>query len=117
MDFQKGFDFSMSDDLKDFIITILFSVATSSITAFIFWFVKRLQQALDYLNAIGDGVKMTLRDRVYQAYKFHIKNGYCEFADLTHVDDLYKHYQALGGNGTVTKLMEDIHDLPSQKSD
>lgn len=72
---------------------------------------------MEYLNAIGDGVKMTLRDRIYQAYKFHMHNGYCDFADLTHVDNLYKQYQALGGNGSVTKLMDDIHSLPSVKPD
>lgn len=106
----------MSNDLKDFIFTVILSVGTSAITALIFWIVRRMQQALDYLNAISDGLKMALRDRIYQAYKYHMRNGYCEFADLSHADDLYKQYQALGGNGSVTKLMEDIHDLPTKPS-
>ena len=29
--------------------------------------------------------------------------------------DIYKAYHALGGNGTITKLMEEIRELPSRE--
>ncbi len=105
----------MNDELRQFIVSILCSLGVTT-PVIAGWFFSKGKNAYRYLNAIGDGVKMTLRDRIYQAYKYHIKNGYCDFADLTHIDDLYKQYQALGGNGSVTKLMDDIHDLPSHKT-
>lgn len=105
----------MNDEIKTFIISIIFSVGTGIISGAVLSLSKKLKYAMEYLNAIGDGVKMTLRDRIYQAYKYHIKNGYCDFSDLTHIDNLYKQYQALGGNGSITKLIDDIHSLPSIK--
>lgn len=94
------------------LITILTSLAISLITYILINTYKAFKKVKIYILAIGNGVKVTLSDRIYQAHKYHMKNGYCSFNDLKHVENLYEQYHNLGGNGSITKLMDDIRALP-----
>ena len=55
-------------------------------------------------------------DRIKYICEYHIKQGFISTGDY---EDLYKYlyspYKAMGGNGTVEKLMEEIKKLPSFK--
>jgi hypothetical protein len=57
-------------------------------------------------------------DRIKYLCEQHIKNGWISTGDY---EDLYKYlyvpYKAMGGNGTVEKLMEEIKKLPSFKNE
>lgn len=54
-----------------------------------------------------------LRDRFYQGYKVYIKQGYFPIRDREIMQDIYDQYHALGGNGVITHLMEELGDLPT----
>ena len=58
-------------------------------------------------QAIELGIQALLRDRVLQAYSHGITLHGLEAAEK-----MYTEYHNLGGNGTVTKLMEDLRELP-----
>ncbi|MBP3647537.1 MAG: hypothetical protein J6K55_14060 [Clostridia bacterium] len=54
-----------------------------------------------------------LRDRFYQGYKIYIHQGYYPIRDREVMQDIYDQYHALGGNGIITHLMEELEGLPT----
>lgn len=52
-------------------------------------------------------------DRIIQLCKVYIKQGYITSDDYENLHDyLYKPYEAMGGNGTAKRLMEEVKKLP-----
>ena len=62
-------------------------------------------------RATERGIRALLRDRIVQAYYHYAERGWITLHGLENVEALYQEYHALGGNGTVTKLVEDLRDL------
>lgn len=54
-----------------------------------------------------------LRDRFYQGYKQYVQQGYYPIRDREIMQDIYDQYHALGGNGVITHLMEELENLPT----
>lgn len=65
-------------------------------------------------DAIKQGIVALLRDRIIQAYNHYMEMGYCPIYALDNIHSLYEQYQNLGGNGTVTRLMEEIEKIPTE---
>ena len=63
-------------------------------------------------RAIEKGIQALLRDRVLQAYYHYTERGSITLHGLENVNRLYTEYHNLGGNGTITKLVEDMRKLP-----
>ena len=60
------------------------------------------------------GSRPLLRDRIIQAYNHYTEKGYCPIYGLENVEEMYRQYHALGGNGTITELVERVKELPTQ---
>ena len=60
------------------------------------------------------GVKAVLHDRLWQAHKQYMAQGWCSREDKKNVEYLYQPYAALGGNGTGKDAYQDIFDLPTR---
>ena len=43
-----------------------------------------------------------------------LKNGACSIYEIELVEDIYKNYKQLGGNGCAEKLIDDLKKLPLQ---
>jgi len=86
----------------------LFGAATAALT----WGYKRLAKRVKEQEAIKEGVLAILHDRLFQAGRYHILQGYISLEELKNVEYLYRSYHALGGNGTGTEIWERIKDLP-----
>ena len=63
-------------------------------------------------KAIELAIQALLRDRVVQAYYHYTERGWITLHGLEAAEKMYTEYHNLGGNGTVTKLMEDLRELP-----
>ena len=72
---------------------------------------KRLKAADRRQTATELGIQALLRDRIIQAYYHYAERGWITLHGLENVEALYKEYHALGGNGTVTKLVDDLREL------
>ena len=68
-------------------------------------------------EAIKGGIQALLRDRIIQAYNKYNDLGYIPIYGLENVEAMYKQYHNLGGNGTITKLMETLRDLPTENKE
>lgn len=62
-------------------------------------------------RALKLGMQAMMRDRIVQAYYQYYDRGWITLHGLENVERLYSEYHHLGGNGTVTKLVEDLREL------
>lgn len=78
------------------------------IVGFLTWLVKR-----QYVrqSAIEKGIQALLRDRIVFSYYKYNERGNISLHGLEAMENMYKEYHNLGGNGAVTKLMQDVRRL------
>ena len=72
---------------------------------------RRLRQTDQRQQAAERGIRALLPDRIVQAYYHYSERGWITLHGLENVEALYREYHALGGNGPVTKLVEDLRTL------
>lgn len=72
---------------------------------------KKYKQTDAWQKAVELGVQALLRDRIVQSYYHYEERGWITLHGLENVNAMYKEYHALGGNGTVTALVNTIHEL------
>jgi hypothetical protein len=72
---------------------------------------KKYKQTDARQKAVELGVQALLRDRIVQSYYHYEERGWITLHGLENVNAMYKEYHALGGNGTVTALVNTIHEL------
>lgn len=65
-------------------------------------------------TAIEDGIRALLRNNIIKAYNKCQEKGYCPIYEMENIEEMYKQYHELGGNGTITELVERIREFPTQ---
>lgn len=63
-------------------------------------------------RAIRDGLCAVLRDRIIQSATHHEEKGFIPLRDMENMSLMYQAYHNLGGNGLVTKVYEEVLELP-----
>ena len=86
-------------------------IGAAAIAAAFRYLLKRQKAADLRQQATERGIQALLRDRIVQAYYHYSDRGWITLHGLENVEAMYQEYHALGGNGTVTKLVEDIRQL------
>ena len=77
--------------------------------------IQRQNDTLEAQNkATMLGVQALLRDRLLQAFKHYIAQGYADYGDRDNVRNMYEQYEALGPNSVMDDLYEQFTDLPIQ---
>ena len=75
----------------------------------------KAEQAKRETAAIAEGVKALLRDRLLQGYKHYIEKGWADMDDRSNMENVWRQYHALGGNGDMNDLRlggnGDMNDL------
>ena len=65
-------------------------------------------------DALRAGVQALLRDRIIQAYNHYVcEKGWVPIYAKESIDACYKSYEALGDNGVIDSLMEQLNELPN----
>ena len=88
-----------------------------AVTAWVkyFWNQSKAQKAEQ--DAIKLGIQALLRNGIIEQYNKYMDKKYIPIYALDNVEAMYKQYHALGGNGTITELYEDLKQLPHRKDD
>ena len=77
--------------------------------------IKAQNDALEAQNkATMLGVQALLRDRLLQAFRHYIQQGYADYNDRENVRNMYAQYEALGPNSVMSDLYEKFTALPMQ---
>lgn len=65
-------------------------------------------------NALKAGLQALLRDRIIQAYNHYVDGkGWIPIYAKESIDACYRSYEALGDNGVIDSLMEQLNELPN----
>lgn len=62
------------------------------------------------------GLQALLKDGIITRYDKYVQRGYILVREMENVQSMYEAYHALGGNGTVTRLLEELKELPHSKA-
>jgi len=102
--------------LQEWILKYWMQVIFAAVTGGISWVVKKLWSNQKEQNgrqqAMEDGLKALLHDRIYQCYVDCERKGFASVKDIENMDCLYLPYHALGGNGAGTELFERMKKMP-----
>ena len=101
------------------VITAIISFCVSFFLGGILTFVTaRLKGVRKRENALQDGLKSLLRGQIIEYHDKYTDRGFCPIYAKEAATRSYEAYHALGGNGVITSLYEDIMELPvSLKAD
>jgi hypothetical protein len=72
---------------------------------------KRQQEADRRQTALESGMQAILRDRILTSYYHYHDRGNITLHGLENVEAMYRSYHDLGGNGTMTHLVEVMREL------
>lgn len=72
----------------------------------------KAEQAKRETAAIAEGVKALLRDRLLQGYKHYIEKSWADMDDRANMENVWRQYHALGGNGDMNDLRRTFRHLP-----
>lgn len=67
--------------------------------------------------SLHSGVKSLLRKEIIDDYNTYMDKEYIPIYALENTLDMYNSYHRLGGNGTCTKIVEELKKLPSHKEE
>lgn len=76
---------------------------------------RRVKAASGENEALKAGIKALLRDRIVRAYNDYMDKGCWPIYAREAVMDMFTQYKALGGNGVIPGLLEDLKKLPTEK--
>ena len=69
------------------------------------------------IKAIDTGTRALLKDRIIQAYMYHMEKGFWPLMSQEATLSMYHEYKRLGGNGTVDGLVDALKKLPTKIED
>ncbi len=101
----------MVEFIAEYWLQLLFGAAVTALSLAYRALLKRIRQQ----DAIRMGIVALLRDRMIGLYNHYEEKGFCPIYARDNLLQMYQQYHNLGGNGTITQLVEEIQKLPTEK--
>lgn len=99
----------MQNDIVKIVITAIVSAAvTSAVT-----YAGIVKQAV---KSLKDGLLSLLKAEIIRSHDKYTRKGFCPIYAKDALEKAYTAYHNLGGNGAMTRLYEDIIDLPIEEA-
>lgn len=97
------------------LVSAIISYVVPSITlALIMWVIKELKRRAKHDNALEEGVKCLLRDRIIQGHRYHIVSGNAvsdeEYSSVQNMIECYKTLK--GKNGFIDHIAAEYIKSP-----
>lgn len=103
--------------VADVVTKYFVEIICGILVAILSYFLKRISSKIKRLDLVEGGMQALLRDRIIVIYNKCIDRGYCPIYERENVEKLYTQYHELGGNGTITELMNKIMAMPTEKQE
>ena len=101
--------------MMDFIIKYWLEVLFGAILLFLSFGLKQLKKEFQEQADLKEGLIAILHDRLFQSGMFFLNKGEISLTELNNIDEMYKAYHKLGGNGTGTEIYERVKELKLNK--
>lgn len=88
--------------------TIALPIVLTSFFGYVVWLFKEQKQDRD---ANSKGTMLLLKVQLIEYHEKYMKLGEIPSYSYQNFDEMYQAYKALGGNGMVTKMYEEIQEL------
>ena len=98
----------------DWVIKYWVQVLFGSLVAAVGALYKLLLAERKKRKALEAGVRAMLRNDIIKLADKYLDEGEIPFYGLENLNGMYDAYHTLGGNGTVTKLVEEVRRLPTR---
>ncbi len=79
--------------------------------------IKRNEEIANREKAVENGLQSLLRNQIIEYHDKYTERGYCPIYAKEAARRCYESYHALGGNGVITKLYNDIMALPEEENE
>lgn len=86
-----------------------YTIVLPILLGYIVWLLKRQKKDRD---ANSTGTMLLLRVQLIEYHEKWIARGFITRHGLDNFLEMYESYHTLGGNGMVTKLLEEVRALP-----
>lgn len=96
------------------IVLQTYTIALPILLGYIVWLLKNQKKDRD---ANSRGTMMLLRVQLIEYHDRYMAQGDIPSYAYENFEEMYKAYHALGGNGMVTKMHEEIHELHLKKKE
>ena len=87
-------------------------LGSSGLTAIVLAVLQRRWSCQDKQDALVAGLKVLTVDRVRYLGRCYISNHSITLDDKENLQDMYRAYKALGGNGHLETVMAEVERLP-----
>ena len=102
-------------EIISIVISYLIPTVLGGVIGWLTTKVKKAKNAEEIKQtALEEGVKALLRNELVRRYREYEVKGTLSILDKENIEDMFKQYQNLGGNGTVKQLMEELMHLPTK---
>ncbi len=105
----------MPDWVTKYWIEWLFGLVAAGVIAYVRYLSRQIKREKAEQKALRDGMRSLLKRQIILDCEKAISEGYCPVATKETIEDMYKSYHALGGNGTVTELKTQMMQLSTVK--
>lgn len=103
----------MPEWVEKYWIEWVFGLIAAGVVAYIRHLSKQIKREREEQKALRDGMRSLLRRQIILDCEQAMKAGFCPMATKDIIEDMYKSYHALGGNGTVSRLEVQTMNLPT----
>lgn len=103
------------DFIARYWLEVLFGLIVTALTFLVRRLFRHVSRNRQETSLVREGIKCMLRDRIIQNYEQYINLEYCPLNVRENLEDMHSAYKALGGNGAVGHIMEELNTLPTIK--
>lgn len=102
--------------MEEFIVTHLFEFLMTIAIGFLGALYRAAYKEIGNQKVEREAIKNLLRSEIITMHGRYMDRGEIPIYAQENVQAMYEAYHKLGGNGTVTKLVQEIMNLPTQKN-
>lgn len=94
----------------EFVLNYWLEVLFTTVTGLLLYMFKQ------YIG-VKSGIKALLSNEIVRLYELYAELGYCPSYIKENVEEIYKNYHRLGGDGMITSMVNKLYELPSTGGD
>lgn len=95
------------------VLTVITQIVGIALAAMCGWLSSQLKKNTAHNDAMRKGMKTVLRKDIVDAYEKHVTEGKPMSVERRHeIEETFRAYEALGGNGTGRQMYEELNNLP-----
>ena len=98
--------------MPDVTSIVIACLGSSGLTAIVLAILQRRWSCQDKQDALVAGLKVLTVDRVRYLGRCYILDGKISLEDRENLEEMYRAYKGLGGNGHLETIMTEVRKLP-----